>query len=259
MKNFFIAGNWKMHTTPDEAATLARGIAESCAALSLPTSVQALVCPPFTNLDRVLGVTHDVASEVMVGAQNCHQEHKGAFTGEVSAQMLKAMGCNHVILGHSERRQYFGETDDLIGKKIVAALQSGLTPLYCVGETLNERQSGATFTVLRQQMTTALAGVSLSDTQEIVVAYEPVWAIGTGLAATSEQAQEAHLFIRGVLRELYGNRAESINIVYGGSLKPDNALELLGKPDVNGGLIGGASLQVDSFMEIIRAALALQT
>jgi triosephosphate isomerase len=256
MRHFLIAGNWKMHTTASEAASLARDVAERCLHIA-STTVHVLLCPPYTSLHAASEAVRltGVQERVTIGAQNCHHEAQGAFTGEVSASMLTALGCTHVILGHSERRQYAGETDEMLNTKLKAALRAGLIPIYCVGETLEERQRGVTFDVLRRQMGTALAGIELQRHSELVIAYEPVWAIGTGLAATSEQAQEAHAFLRSLLAEQYGNTiASNIALLYGGSMKPDNALDLLSKPDVNGGLIGGASLQAESFAAIIAAA-----
>jgi triosephosphate isomerase (TIM) len=271
MRQFLIAGNWKMHTTPAEAsalaASVARGIANSPKSPNSPNSsnVHVLMCAPYTSIHAASEALHSQdasasARAVSIGAQNCHHETKGAFTGEIAATMLHALGCTHVILGHSERRQYNGETDTLLNAKLKAALQAGLVPVYCVGETLAERQAGTTFDVIRTQMDTALDGIALDPARngtDFVIAYEPVWAIGTGLAATSDQAQEVHAFIREQLRARYGALAAGIALLYGGSMKPDNAAELLAKPDVNGGLIGGAALQAESFLGIIAAAQAL--
>jgi triosephosphate isomerase len=253
MRPFLLAGNWKMHTTPAESVALALAIADGVSTQKPGNEIQVLVCPPATSLYPVAEALK--ARGVRVGAQNCHHEPKGAFTGDISAAMVKATGCEYVIVGHSERRQYYGETDALLNKKLAAALKEGLIPIYCVGETLEERQSGATLKVIEEQMTTALAGITLDAAAQLIIAYEPVWAIGTGLAATSDQAQEVHAFIRSLLQKHYPALAADVLLLYGGSLKPDNAFELLSKPDVNGGLIGGASLQADSLLAIVAAAI----
>jgi triosephosphate isomerase len=259
MRNFLIAGNWKMHTNPTEAASLAKAVADGCINSKPAASIHVLMCAPFTSIYAAAEAVKHVgtAARVSIGAQNCHHEPKGAFTGEIAASMVKSLGCTHVILGHSERRQYAGENDELLNKKLRAAMAAGLVPIYCVGETLEERQTNKTFDVIQTQVTTALAGIDLRSASELVIAYEPVWAIGTGLAATSEQAQEVHAFIRGLLNKRYGALAGDILLLYGGSMKPDNAHELLSKPDVNGGLIGGAALQADSFLSIVNAAIAV--
>lgn len=255
MRKYLIAGNWKMHTTPAEARTLAAAIAEKNTFLKPPQGVQTLICPPYTGIHTALEAI--AGSGVLMGAQDCHSETKGAFTGEIAPNMVKAIGCTHVILGHSERRQYFSETNILLNKKIHAALAEGLIPIYCVGETLLERQQEHTLAVVRSQLVDGLQGVTLQNAYQLVIAYEPVWAIGTGLAATAEQAQEVHAAIRGFLAEILGAVGAEMLILYGGSLKPENADEILSKPDVNGGLIGGASLQADSFAAIIAAACKL--
>ncbi|MFY7998544.1 MAG: triose-phosphate isomerase [Candidatus Kapaibacteriota bacterium] len=255
MRSYLIAGNWKMHTTPADAKILASAIAEKQTFLKPPHTVQTLICPPYTSISAALDVV--AGKGILVGAQDCHSEAKGAFTGEIAPNMVKACGCSHVILGHSERRQYFGETNSLLNKKIRAVLNEGLVPIYCVGETLIERKQEQTIAVVRSQLVDGLKDVVLQSASKLVIAYEPVWAIGTGLAATSDQAQEVHAAIRGFLKEIFGAVGEQILILYGGSLKPENAEELLAKPDVNGGLIGGASLQADSFAAIIAAACKL--
>ncbi len=254
-RKYLIAGNWKMHTTPTESRTLAAAIAEKNIFLKPPPSVQTLICPPYTSIYTALEAVS--GSGVQIGAQDCHSEAKGAFTGEIAPNMVKASGCSHVILGHSERRQYFGETNAMLNKKIRAALAEGLIPIYCVGETLIERQQEQTVGVVRSQLVDGLKDISLQTASQLVIAYEPVWAIGTGLAATAEQAQEVHAAIRSFLAEILGDISADILILYGGSLKPENADEILSKPDVNGGLIGGASLQADSFAAIIAAACKL--
>lgn len=244
-----------MHTTPAEATTLGKAIAERHHALKPSARVQTLVCPPYTSIHATLESVQ--GSGVLVGAQNCHFEPKGAFTGEIAPNMLKAIGCTHVIIGHSERRQYFSETNALLNKKVKAALHESIVPIYCVGETLTERQQDQTINVVRAQLIDGLLDVTLQSASQLVIAYEPVWAIGTGLSATAEQAQEVHAAIRGLLKELFPNTGADIFILYGGSLKPENADEILSKPDVNGGLIGGAALQADSFAAIVAAAANL--
>ncbi len=255
MRQFLIAGNWKMHTTPADAATLGKAIAERQNALKPSSRVQTLICPPYISIHAAL--ENVKGSGVLVGAQNCHFEPKGAFTGEIAPNMLKAIGCTHVIIGHSERRQYFSETNALLNKKVKAALHEGIVPIYCVGETLTERQQDQTLQVVRTQLIDGLLDVSLQSASQLVIAYEPVWAIGTGLSATAEQAQEVHAAIRSLLKELFPNAGADMFILYGGSLKPENADEILSKPDVNGGLIGGAALQADSFAAIVATAAKL--
>ena len=220
--------------------------------LSADDRVDVAVCPPAVYL-------HDVGaairgSAVQLGAQNMHFEKDGAFTGEISASMLTDLGCRYVILGHSERRQYFGETDATVNRKTLVALDSGLTPIVCVGETLEERESGKTEHVVATQIKGSLAGLSAQQGEKLVIAYEPVWAIGTGKTATPEQAEEVHAQIRSLLRELFGATADVIRIQYGGSVKPENAAELMRQPNIDGALVGGASLKADSFAGIIAAA-----
>ena len=227
IRNKLIAGNWKMNKTSADAAALARDI----------TSV--------------------AGTQLRLGAQNMHPEKSGAFTGEISAEMLRALFVSHVILGHSERRTLFGETDGFINLKVLAALKNQLRPIFCVGETLTEREAGATLKVVQAQVERGLEGVGREQAVEIVVAYEPVWAIGTGKVATTAQAQEVHAFIRSLLTKLFGDVvAQKIRILYGGSMKPANAPELLAQPDIDGGLIGGASLEARSFLELVTAAAA---
>jgi triosephosphate isomerase len=247
-----IAGNWKMNKTPADGVALAK---ELVAAAGKQADVEVVVCPPFTALDGVGKALE--GSLLKLGAQNMHFEASGAFTGEVSAPMLRALFATHVILGHSERRTYFGETDELVNKKVLAALKNQLRPILCVGETLAEREAGATLKVVQTQTERALEGVSREMAASLVIAYEPVWAIGTGKVATTEQAQEVHAFIRGLLVKLFGDVvAEKVRILYGGSMKPANAPELLAQKDIDGGLIGGASLEARSFVELITAAAA---
>jgi triosephosphate isomerase len=244
----FIAGNWKMNTTADEAAALAKAVVEAVGGVA---DVDVAVCPPYVNLPAVAEAVK--GSNVKLGAQDLHWEEKGAFTGKVSASMLKAVGVTCVIIGHSEQRQYFGETDDTVNKKTKAALAAGLLPIVCVGETLEERESGKMDAVIDRQTRGAFAGVAATDAAKCVIAYEPVWAIGTGKTATSQQANEAHIFIRNILTELFGKDiAGAIRIQYGGSMKPDNAKELLAQSDVDGGLIGGAALKAADFAGIVQ-------
>jgi triosephosphate isomerase len=245
-----IAGNWKMNKTSAEGVALAQEIA---AAVGKQGAVEVVVCPPFTALESVGRVLE--GSEVRLGAQNMHAEANGAFTGEVSAPMLRAIFATHVILGHSERRTLFGETDESVNRKVLAALKHQLRPIVCVGETLAEREAGATLKVVQTQLERGLEGVSRELAASLVIAYEPVWAIGTGKVATTEQAQEVHAFIRGLLVKLFGDAAaQRIRILYGGSMKPANAPELLAQKDIDGGLIGGASLEARSFLELVAAA-----
>jgi triosephosphate isomerase len=247
-----IAGNWKMNKTSADAVALAR---ELVVAVGAQPDVEVVICPPFTALEGVAGAID--GSLIKLGAQNMHFEPSGAFTGEISAPMLRALFATHVILGHSERRTLFGETDELVNKKVLAALKNQLRPILCVGEVLAEREAGSTLKVVQTQAERALEGVGKEQAASIVVAYEPVWAIGTGKVATSEQAQEVHGFIRGLLTKLYGEPvAQRVRILYGGSMKPANAPDLLGQKDIDGGLIGGASLEARGFVELIRAAAA---
>lgn len=249
MRKRIVAGNWKMYKTVPEATELAAAIA---AAAPKDGASEIVVCPPFVNLTAVAGAIK--GSAVRLGAQNMHWEEKGAFTGEIAAEMLKSAGCQYVILGHSERRQYFGETDATVNKKIKRALAVGLHPIVCVGETLDQRKAGTTESVVGGQVTGCFADLSAEQAQTLVIAYEPVWAIGTGVTATSEQAQEVHHFIRTLLVQLYSEAvAQAVRIQYGGSMKPDNAAQLLAQPDIDGGLIGGASLDAKSFLQIVTA------
>jgi triosephosphate isomerase len=247
-----IAGNWKMNKTSADAVALAH---ELVVAVGTQSEVEVVICPPFTAIEAV-GKTVD-GSLVKLGAQNMHFEASGAFTGEISAPMLRAIFATHVILGHSERRTLFGEGDELINKKVLAALKHQLRPILCVGESLAEREAGSTLKVVQAQTERALEGVSREQAQGLIVAYEPVWAIGTGKVATTEQAQEVHGFIRGLLAKLHGEpAAQKVRILYGGSMKPANAPELLSQKDIDGGLIGGASLEARSFVDLIKAAAA---
>ena len=215
------------------------------------TDVEIIVAPVFTVLDIVSKTVAD--SNVKVAGQDCFWEEEGAYTGEVSPKMLNDAGCSHVIIGHSERRQYFGETDDRVNMKLKAALNGGLVPIFCGGETLAEREGGETLAVLRKQIQNGLSGIASANAERVIIAYEPVWAIGTGKTASANQAQEAHKFIRDLLSELYGQDvADKMRILYGGSVKPDNVKGLLSQPDIDGALIGGASLKAESFAAIVR-------
>lgn len=243
----FIAGNWKMYKTGPEAVETARKLVELVAAVN---DRDIMIAPTFTALSAVSTVLED--SPVSLGAQNLFWENEGAFTGEISAAMLRSTGCSHVIIGHSERRQYFGETDDSVNKKIGAAIAGGLVPVFCVGESESERETDQTFSVLDRQVSKGLEGFSAEDLETLIVAYEPVWAIGTGKTATSEQAQEVHQYLRGKIEKSFGNMlAKSLRILYGGSVKPGNINELMGMPDVDGALVGGASLDAETFSKIV--------
>ncbi len=248
MRKLFIAGNWKMNTTRDEAVALARGVAEGAGGVD----VDLAVMPPFVYLPAVVEAA--AGSVVAVGAQNMHFESKGAFTGEISPGMLKDIGCTCVILGHSERRHVFGEDDALINRKLLVALEAGLKPILCIGETLDEREAEKTMDVCERHVRQGLKGVAKEDFERVTIAYEPVWAIGTGKVATPDQAQEVHRMVRSLLGELAGDEvANTMRIQYGGSVKPENAADILSQPDVDGALVGGASLKAESFLAIARA------
>ena len=247
----FIAGNWKLNLTVEEGIALVNGLAKAIAADPKSAQVEVAVCPTFLALYPVAQAAKGTA--VGVGGQNAYWEEKGAFTGEASASLLKNAGAAYVILGHSERRQYFGETDQTINKRLKAVLAQGLVPILCIGETLAERDGGKLEEVLTRQLNGALEGLTAAQLDTLVVAYEPVWAIGTGRTATTAQAQEAHAFVRSVLRKLVGELAERVRIQYGGSVKADNAKDLLSQPDVDGALVGGASLKLADFTAIIAA------
>jgi triosephosphate isomerase len=247
-----IVGNWKMNKTTADAVALVREINLD---VGKRTDVDVVVCPPFTALEGVGALLEGTV--LKLGAQNMHPEAGGAFTGEISAPMLRALFATHVILGHSERRQYFKESDAFINQKVLAAVKNQLRPILCVGETLAEREAGTTLKVVQNQTELGLEGVSRELAASVIIAYEPVWAIGTGKVATAEQAQEVHAFIRGLLTKLFTEPvAQRIRILYGGSMKPANAGELLGQADIDGGLIGGASLEARSFLDLVRAAAA---
>ncbi|HEY8369404.1 MAG TPA: triose-phosphate isomerase [Thermodesulfobacteriota bacterium] len=244
-----LAGNWKLHGRLAEAAALAGAVRDAVAGTS---GRDVVLCPPFTAVAEVARVL--AGSPIAVGGQDCFWEPKGAFTGEVSAEMLKDAGASFVIVGHSERRQYFGETDETVARKVAAARRAGLVPILCVGERLEEREAGRTLEVVSRQVTAGLAGVSPADAEagRLVVAYEPVWAIGTGRTATPAQAQEVHAAIRRLLAERFGAAAASaVRIQYGGSVKPDNIDALMAEPDIDGALVGGASLDAAGFARIV--------
>lgn len=247
MRRPIIVGNWKMHKTIAEAVALAQTLKASLAGVH---DVDIGVAPPFTALAAVVEALRD--SHIVVAAQNMHWEPQGAFTGEISAVMLADVGCRRVIIGHSERRQYFAETDETVNKKLHAALAAALDPILCIGETLAQRESQATFRVLEQQVRQGLVGIAEEGMRRLVIAYEPVWAIGTGKTATPEQAQEVHAFIRSLLESLYGKTlADEVRIQYGGSVNAGNIQALMAQPDVDGALVGGASLDASSFAKIV--------
>lgn len=242
-----IAGNWKMHTTAREAQQLAAAVVRAAGKVS---GRDVMVAPPYTALSGVSAVLS--GTDVILGAQNVHWEEQGAFTAEISALMLKDLGCSMAIVGHSERRHLFGETDFMINRRITGALQFGLVPVFCIGETLEQREAGQTMQVLEDQVRAGLAGVALTDGARIVVAYEPVWAIGTGKTATESQAQEVHSFIRTLLADMYEkNIAGQVRILYGGSVKPENIDILMQQNDIDGVLVGGAALKAEMFERII--------
>lgn len=251
MRKIIIAGNWKMNKNITESIDLANGIQRSVYDIE---DIEIVLCPPFTSL----GDVHEIiaSTNVKLGAQDVYWEAEGAFTGEISCGMLKGVGCEYVIIGHSERRQFFGETNVTVNKKLKAVLKNGMKPIVCVGEKLDERKGGRAFDVVKDHVENSLAGLSIQDMQNVVIAYEPVWAIGTGVNATKDEAQEMHKFIRGLIKKMFeANTADSVRIQYGGSVKPDNIEELISQPDVDGALVGGASLKVDSFSAIVKNCL----
>jgi triosephosphate isomerase len=244
----FIAGNWKMNKTVGEAVDLVRELQE---AISGVKEVEVAVAPPFTALYAVRRELE--GSRIRLAAQNLYWEEKGAFTGEISPLMLKEVGCDYVIIGHSERRQYFGETDETVNRRIKAALAQGLKVIFCIGETLKEREEGRTFLVIERQIEGGLKGLGDNEMRDIVIAYEPVWAIGTGKTATPEQAEEVHRFIRGKVEKLYSRKvSEEMRIQYGGSVTPENIKGLMNQPNIDGALVGGTSLKAESFSKIVR-------
>ncbi len=245
-----IAGNWKLNKTIKEAIELVTLLKRRIGDLQ---NVEVVVCPPYTALAEVSEIL--LESDIRLGAQDLYWEEKGAFTGEVSASLIKDAGAQYVIVGHSERRQLFHETDETINKKTKAALKSHLTPIVCVGETLAEREAEKTFKVIETQLKSGFANLALEEMKSLVIAYEPIWAIGTGKVATPGQAQEVHAFIRKELSKAFGNEvAQNLNILYGGSVKPDNISNLMGEGDIDGALVGGASLDADQFSEIVKSA-----
>lgn len=254
MRKPILAGNWKMNKTIGEAIELVNGLKRNLYNIE---NADIVVCPPFTALSDISEITSD--SNIALGAQDLFWEEKGAFTGEVSAAMLKDAGCKFVIIGHSERRQYFHETNETVNKKLKRALAAGLAPIVCVGEKLEERESGKTFKVVEDHIVNGLRDIPQQDVFNVIIAYEPVWAIGTGKTATPEQAQEVHKFIRGLLSKMYSkDTAESIRIQYGGSVTPENIAFLIRQPDIDGALVGGASLKVDSFTDIVKKSIAIE-
>jgi len=251
MRKKIVAGNWKMHNDLQDSKNLINGIVKGLQNENV--NCEVIVCPPYTSLSEAAGLLK--GSIVKLGAQNMHFEDKGAFTGEISAAMLKSAGCEYVILGHSERRTIFNESDELINKKVKKAFSRGLKPIFCVGETLSEREGGVTNDVVKRQVIQGLLDVPEPDLTNMILAYEPVWAIGTGKTASPEQAQEVHAFIRSLIKDLYSEQAAGKMVIqYGGSVKPENAAELLSKNDIDGALVGGACLKPDSFLGIIKSA-----
>lgn len=245
-RKLIAAGNWKMNMDYDQGRDLAKAIVSGLQ----PSDVLVILGTPYIHLKNISGIIKDI-SNIKLAAQNCHQEESGAYTGEISAAMLKSCGVDYVILGHSERREYFGESDELIAQKIDIVLKHGLQPIYCCGEKLEVREAGKHEELVGEQVKTALFHLTREQMKQVVVAYEPVWAIGTGKTATPQQAQEMHRFIRGLLRKKFGQEvAGGTSILYGGSVKPDNANELFSQPDVDGGLVGGASLKAGDFLAI---------
>jgi len=253
MRKKLIAGNWKMNLTSLTSKDLLTDLVIRLSDETLK-KVDVVVCPPFTSLATAKEVLNK--KNIGLGAQNIHQKDEGAYTGEISAPMIKSLNCNYVILGHSERRQYFGETNHLINAKVKNALKNDITPILCVGETLDERENNVHKKIVDEQVTLCLKDLTKDDMKNVIIAYEPVWAIGTGKTATPEQANDMHIAIREALENLFGKEvAESTRILYGGSMNDKNASELLSKPDIDGGLIGGASLKVESFIKIIESAI----
>lgn len=251
MRQIIIAGNWKMNKNISESIELANSLKRSLADI---VEIEIVLCPPFTSLSDVKEVAMD--TNIRLGAQDVYWESQGAFTGEVSAAMLKNVGCVYCIVGHSERRQFFGETNQTVNKKAKALLKEGIKPIVCVGEKLEERKAGKTFDVIKDHVENSLTGLTKDEMLKTVIAYEPVWAIGTGVNATKEQAEEVHKYIRGLLAKMYDNDiANQVRIQYGGSVKPENIKELIAQPDVDGALVGGASLKADSFAGIIKNCL----
>ncbi len=243
-----IAGNWKMYKTISEAVNLAKELREN---LKEVNDCEIVVCPPFTALPSVKNILK--GSNISLGAQDMHWEKSGAYTGEISPLMLVDLGCRYCIIGHSERRQYFGETDETVNRKTKTALDCRLIPIVCVGETLKEREKNLTFQIVERQIKNGFAGLNSEQVQHLVIAYEPVWAIGTGKTATPEQAEEVQSYIRGLLGSIFNEKiSQRIRILYGGSIRPDNIKELMSCPNIDGGLVGGASLEAKSFIQIVK-------
>ena len=246
MRKPIIAGNWKMHKTMDEALKLANDIKDE----ANKTDIEIVICCPFTVISEVKRAIE--GTKVKLGAQNMHWEEEGAFTGEISANMLKDLGVDYVIIGHSERRQYFNETDEIVNKKVIKAIEKGLKPIICVGETLDEREKNKTFDIVKRQTLIALENIGRDEMINVVIAYEPIWAIGTGKTASSQDANEVIAYIRSLLQDKYGSEiSEEIRIQYGGSVKPSNATEIMNEADIDGALVGGASLKAKEFLEIV--------
>lgn len=253
MRKFVIAGNWKMYKTNAEAKQLTKAIKGKTTSIE---KTQIIICPPATALETVSSIVKDC--EIAVGAQNMYWESQGAFTGEISSEMIKSTGATYVIIGHSERRQYFYDTDETVNKKTLYALQTNLNPIICIGESLEQREEGITKDILNDQLEGALKGISAEQMIRLIIAYEPIWAIGTGKTATPEQAQDVHAFIRTKLQSLFdAATSNSVILQYGGSVKPTNAYDLLKQNDIDGALVGGACLEAESFSEIIKAAESL--
>jgi len=250
-EKLLIAGNWKMHKTPSQTREYFKEFKPLVEGIK---GVEILVCPPFIDIPAAVEETKN--TDIRIGGQNCYYEKEGAFTGEISPVMLKESGCTYVILGHSERRHIFGESDELINKKVISALEEGLRVILCVGETLQERESGLTFTVVESQLKLGLSGV-VDKLDMVDIAYEPVWAIGTGVAAKPEDAEEVHRFIYEKLKEINPERADKVRVLYGGSVKPTNAEAILSQPHIKGVLVGGASLKPDSFAQIVKIGASI--
>lgn len=245
MRKAIIAGNWKMHYTPEEAVKLVNELKP----LVKDATCDVVVCPTFVCLDAVLKAVE--GSNIKVAAQNMHFEEKGAFTGEIAPGMLEAMGVSYVVLGHSERREYFNETDETCNKKVLKALEVGIDPILCCGETLEERETDKTKDVVKEQIVAGLANVKAEELEKVVIAYEPIWAIGTGKTATAEQANDVIAYIREVIASIYGEVANKVRIQYGGSVKPGNVVEIMGQSDIDGALVGGASLEPADYIALV--------
>lgn len=246
-----IAGNWKMHKTLEEGEKLVNLLKRQLYDME---DIDIVICPPFTHLAYIADMLE--SSNILLGAQDMHWEEEGAYTGEISGPMLKSAGCKFVLIGHSERRQFFGETNETVHKKLTSALNNGLTPIVCIGENLKQREERVTFDLISEQLELGLKALQPERLKEIIIAYEPVWAIGTGKVATSEQAQEVHRYIRDWLSKNYGSTlAQEVRIQYGGSVKPDNIAGLMAQKDIDGALVGGASLDADSFSAIVRKSV----